>query len=147
MPLIVTVLLPSPVDTAPLTKPERIEIVSSPVPEVIEAIEPAPLAIVRLLVPLPRSTPPVRDTPLLLPLTVTVSLPPLRSSCSKELNEKEPVEAESWMVPVLAPVTVTTSSVVAAVPRRMSLPVAPPRFSMLLKLSVPWPVLPPAWVE
>ena len=146
MPLIVTVLLPSLADTAPVTEPALIEMVSSPVLEVIEAIEPALPDIVRLLVPLPRSTPPVRDTPLLLPLTVTLSLPPLRSSCSKELKAKEPVEAESRMVPLLAPDTVATSSVLAVVPRRVSVPVAPTRLSIPLKVSVPWPVLPPDWV-
>ena len=51
------------------------------------------------------------------------------------------------MVPALALVTVTTSSVAALVPRRVSLPVAPTRLSIPLKLSVPCPVLPPAWVE
>ena len=145
--MIVSWLVPSLAASAPMIEPALIVKVSLPVPELSAAIEPALLFIVRLLSPLPKSTLLARDTPLLLPLIVSVSLPPWRSSCSKELKPKVPVKALSRMVPVLALVIVTTSLVSAVVPRRVSLPVAPTRLSIPLKLSVPCPVLPPAWVE
>ena len=50
------------------------------------------------------------------------------------------------MVPLLAPLSVTTSLVAVLVPRRMSVPVAPTRLSIPLNESLPCPVLPPAWL-
>ena len=135
-------LVPSPALTAPVTVPPLIVNVSSPLLEVTEPTDPAPLFITRvLLVPSPRSRLPLNEPPL---CTVTPSTPVERLRFSMALKEKLPVEALSRMVPVLAPVTVTTSSVAVVLPRRMSVPVAPTRLSMLLKLSVPCPVLPPA---
>jgi len=42
---------------------------------------------------------------------------------------------------------VATSSGLAVLPRRVSVPVAPTRLSISLKVSVPWPVLPPDGVD
>ena len=144
MPLTVSWLVPSPALTAPVTEPALMVKVSLPVPELSDKTVPALPFIVRLLLPLPRSTLLESETPLVLPLTVSVSLPPWRSSCSKELKEKVPVEAASRMVPLLAPLIVTTSSVPVFVPRKMSDPFAPTRVSIPLNKSVPCPVLPPA---
>ena len=130
--MIVSWLVPSLAASAPVIEPALIVKVSLPVPELSAAIEPALLFIVRLLSPLPKSTLLARDTPLLLPLIVSVSLPPWRSSCSKELKPKEPVEAASLMLPLLALERVVTSLVLPAELRRMSLPLVPTRFSMLM---------------
>ena len=68
--------MPSLAESAPLIEPALIVKVSLPVPELNAAIEPALPSIVSVLLPMPRSTLPARDTPLVLPLIVSESLPP-----------------------------------------------------------------------
>ena len=140
MPLISSVLLPLPAVTAPVTEPALIEKVSSPKPDVTEAMVPAEPFIVRLLVPSPRSRLPVRETPLPLPVTVTVSLPVERLRFSIELK------ARPSIVPLLAPVMAIVLSPVLSVresplllpPTRLSKPVAVP----VIAVAPPATVLP-----
>ncbi len=138
MPLIVRLLVPLPAVTAPVTKPALIETVSSPVPELTEAIEPALPFMVRLLVPSPRSRLPVSDTVDPLPFTVTVSLPVDRLRFSKALKVRPSI------VPLLAPVTKAVLSPVLSMrvsplllpPTRLSKPEAVPPIAVAPPLVV-----------
>ena len=138
--MISSVLLPSPALTAPVTEPELIEKVSTPVPEVTEAMEPALLLIVRLLVPSPRSRLPVRETPLPLPVTVTVSSPVERLRFSIELNASPSIVPllAAVMATLLAPVLSVRVSPLLLPPTSVSKPVAVP----VIAVAPPAAVLP-----
>ena len=95
-------------------------------------MDPALLFIVRLLVPSPRSRLPVRETPLPLPVTVTVSSPVERLRFSMALK------ANPSIVPLLAPVMATVLLPVLSVmvspvvlpPTRFSKPVVVPEIAV-----------------